>query len=153
MTPDTALKTLGLGVPVTRTELKAAFRTIAKQSHPDMTQRKDSTRFRTAKDAYDTLLPLVPLAAGEVEDVDEDVEVDVEDEADSYRYTPPPEPATPPRPRHYTCGRCGKSMRTETEPEGRRMHWAERRDYPGCPPTTRARNAQCQADALPNGFR
>jgi hypothetical protein len=107
-----------------------------------------------ARAAYMLLLPLVPLAAGEVEDVDEDVDVEVEDEADSYRYTPPPpEPEPVPRPRPCQCGRCGKRMGTETEPEGRRMHWAERRDYPRCPPTTRARNAQCQADALPNGFR
>jgi hypothetical protein len=106
-----------------------------------------------ARAAYMLLLPLEPLAA-EVEDVDEDVDVEVEDEADSYRYTPPPpEPEPVPRPRPCQCGRCGKRMSTETEPEGRRMHWAERRDYPGCPPTTRARNAQCQADAMPGGFR
>jgi hypothetical protein len=44
-------------------------------------------------------------------------------------------------------------MATETEKEGRRLHWTERQDYPGCPPSTRGRNAQCQADALPGGFR
>jgi DnaJ-class molecular chaperone len=48
MTADTALKTLGLDVPVTRADLKAAFRTIAKTSHPDATQRKDSTAFIAA---------------------------------------------------------------------------------------------------------
>jgi len=58
-----------------------------------------------------------------------------------------------PHPARYRCGRCGKTMGTETEPEGRRNHWAERQSYPGCAPSTAARNAQCQADALPNGFR
>jgi hypothetical protein len=94
------------------------------------------------------LLPLVPLAAGEVE---EDVE-EAEGEP-TYTYTPPPEPAPARRPTPHRCRRCGKIISTETEKEGRRDHWAERQDYPGCSPTTRARNAQCHADAMPNGFR
>ncbi|KAF1920384.1 DnaJ domain-containing protein, partial [Ampelomyces quisqualis] len=46
-----------LGVPqyANTTQIKSAFRTLAKQSHPDKTGNDDSTAFRYAREAYETL--------------------------------------------------------------------------------------------------
>ncbi len=101
MSPDTALQILGLKMPVSRAELKGAFRTAAKQNHPDAT-RKDSGAFREVKEAYDVLVVLVPLGAGDPDDLlDEGEDPEPEPEPAPEPLVRPTGPAGPARPTIY----------------------------------------------------